>query len=110
MGVSYTTHIPRIPCITTILYFSSTMVKAVCVLNGDSSVTGTVHFEQEGSGPVTVTGRLLALLMDCTASMCINSVTTPMGAPVPGLISTWMGVNMVPQLMPRGRGTQEILG
>merc|ERR1712055_298831 len=50
-----------IPCITTVLYFSSNMVKAVCVLKGDSSVTGTVHFEQEGSGPVTVTGEITGL-------------------------------------------------
>merc|ERR1711936_315004 len=46
---------------TTVLYFSSTMVKAVCVLKGDSSVTGTVHFEQEGAGPVTVTGEITGL-------------------------------------------------
>ena len=37
------------------------MVKAVCVLKGDSPVTGTVHFEQEGSGPVTVTGDITGL-------------------------------------------------
>ena len=38
-----------------------TMVKAVCVLKGASEVAGTVHFEQEGSGPVKVTGEILGL-------------------------------------------------
>eukprot|EP00090_Calanus_glacialis_P013888 TRINITY_DN2251_c0_g1_i1.p1 TRINITY_DN2251_c0_g1~~TRINITY_DN2251_c0_g1_i1.p1 ORF type:complete len:154 (+),score=46.28 TRINITY_DN2251_c0_g1_i1:42-503(+) len=37
------------------------MVKAVCVLKGDGAVTGTVQFEQEGSGPVTLTGQLTGL-------------------------------------------------
>ena len=37
------------------------MVKAVCVLKGASEVAGTVHFEQEGSGPVKVTGEILGL-------------------------------------------------
>ena len=37
------------------------MVKAVCVLKGDGAVTGAVHFEQEGSGPVTVTGEITGL-------------------------------------------------
>merc|ERR1712179_623951 len=37
------------------------MVKAVCVFKGDSTVTGTVHFEQEGDGPVTLTGELSGL-------------------------------------------------
>ena len=37
------------------------MVKAVCVLKGASEVTGTVHFEQEGSGPVKVTGEISGL-------------------------------------------------
>jgi len=36
-------------------------MKAVCVLKGDGAVTGTVHFEQEGSGPVKVTGELTGL-------------------------------------------------
>ena len=38
-----------------------TMVKAVCVLKGASEVSGTVHFEQEGSGPVKVTGEITGL-------------------------------------------------
>ena len=37
------------------------MVKAVCVFKGDSAVTGTVHFEQEGEGPVNLTGELSGL-------------------------------------------------
>ena len=37
------------------------MVKAVCVLKGASEVTGTVHFEQDGSGPVKVTGEISGL-------------------------------------------------
>jgi len=37
------------------------MVKAVCVFKGDSTVTGTVHFEQEGDGPVVLTGELSGL-------------------------------------------------
>merc|ERR1719187_2418828 len=37
------------------------MVKAVCVLKGDGAVTGTVNFEQEGAGPVKVTGSLTGL-------------------------------------------------
>ena len=37
------------------------MVKAVCVLKGASEVAGTVHFEQEGSGPVKVTGEISGL-------------------------------------------------
>jgi len=37
------------------------MVKAVCVLRGDGAVTGTVFFEQEGEGPVTVSGELTGL-------------------------------------------------
>uniref|UniRef100_T1JAI9 Superoxide dismutase [Cu-Zn] n=1 Tax=Strigamia maritima TaxID=126957 RepID=T1JAI9_STRMM len=37
-------------------------VKAVCVLKGDSPVTGTVHFSQEGEcGPVCITGELAGL-------------------------------------------------
>merc|ERR1712037_895635 len=36
-------------------------MKAVCVLKGDGAVTGTVHGEQEGSGPVKVTGELTGL-------------------------------------------------
>merc|ERR550519_2003246 len=34
------------------------MVKAVCVFKGASTVTGTVHFEQVGEGPVNLTGEL----------------------------------------------------
>ena len=37
------------------------MVKAVCVLKGGSEVSGTVYFEQEGSGPVTVSGEITGL-------------------------------------------------
>ena len=37
------------------------MMKAVCVLKGASDVSGTVHFEQEGSGPVKVTGEITGL-------------------------------------------------
>lgn len=37
------------------------MVKAVCLLKGDSSVTGTIFFEQTDSGPVTVTGEITGL-------------------------------------------------
>ncbi|XP_023335406.1 superoxide dismutase [Cu-Zn] [Eurytemora carolleeae] len=36
------------------------MVKAVCVLKGEV-VNGTVHFEQEGDGPVTLSGELTGL-------------------------------------------------
>ncbi|XP_060084718.1 superoxide dismutase [Cu-Zn]-like [Ylistrum balloti] len=37
-------------------------VKAVCVLKGDSSVTGVVNFlQQDGSGPVHLTGELKGL-------------------------------------------------
>ncbi|CAM9153137.1 superoxide dismutase [Cu-Zn] [Lampetra fluviatilis] len=35
--------------------------RAVCVLKGDSPVTGTVHFEQEGCGPVVVKGHISGL-------------------------------------------------
>ena len=37
------------------------MVKAVCLFMGNSTITGAVHFEQEGSGPDTVTGELTGL-------------------------------------------------
>jgi len=36
-------------------------MKAVCVLKGDGAVTGTVHFNQEGDGPVTVSGEITGL-------------------------------------------------
>ncbi|XP_062587334.1 superoxide dismutase [Cu-Zn]-like [Saccostrea cucullata] len=40
----------------------SAPLKAVCVLKGDSSVTGTVHFNQEAPGsPVTVSGEISGL-------------------------------------------------
>uniref|UniRef100_A0A0K2A1R8 Superoxide dismutase [Cu-Zn] n=1 Tax=Castor fiber TaxID=10185 RepID=A0A0K2A1R8_CASFI len=35
--------------------------KAVCVLKGDGSVQGTVHFEQKANGPVVVRGRITGL-------------------------------------------------
>ena len=37
------------------------MVKAVCVLKGASEVTGTIYFEESGSGGVTVTGEISGL-------------------------------------------------
>ena len=37
------------------------MVKAVCVLKGDSSVTGTVYFEQSDEGAVKVSGEITGL-------------------------------------------------
>ncbi|XP_061169299.1 superoxide dismutase [Cu-Zn]-like [Saccostrea echinata] len=40
----------------------SAPLKAVCVLKGDSNVTGTVHFNQEAPGsPVTVSGEISGL-------------------------------------------------
>ncbi|XP_036284959.1 superoxide dismutase [Cu-Zn] [Pipistrellus kuhlii] len=35
--------------------------KAVCVLRGEGDVRGDIHFEQKGSGPVTVTGSISGL-------------------------------------------------
>ncbi|KAI5629161.1 superoxide dismutase [Cu-Zn] [Silurus asotus] len=35
--------------------------KAVCVLKGTGEVTGTVYFEQQGDGAVTVTGEINGL-------------------------------------------------
>ncbi|KAM7132745.1 superoxide dismutase [Cu-Zn] [Molossus nigricans] len=35
--------------------------KAVCVLKGDGSVKGVVHFEQKGKGPVIITGEIEGL-------------------------------------------------
>ncbi|KAI5099854.1 superoxide dismutase [Cu-Zn], partial [Silurus meridionalis] len=35
--------------------------KAVCVLKGTGEVTGTVYFEQQGEGAVTVTGEINGL-------------------------------------------------
>ncbi|KAM9172350.1 superoxide dismutase [Cu-Zn] isoform 1-T1 [Pangshura tecta] len=36
-------------------------VKAVCVLRGESLVTGTINFEQQDNGPVMVSGRITGL-------------------------------------------------
>ncbi|XP_040194800.1 superoxide dismutase [Cu-Zn] [Rana temporaria] len=36
-------------------------MKAICVLKGSTEVTGVVRFEQEGDGPVTVTGQITGL-------------------------------------------------
>jgi len=36
-------------------------VKAVCVLKGDTAVSGTVYFEQQAGGPVKLTGELKGL-------------------------------------------------
>ncbi|XP_054981002.1 superoxide dismutase [Cu-Zn] [Sorex araneus] len=35
--------------------------KAVCVLKGDGPVKGTIHFEQQGNGPVKVSGSISGL-------------------------------------------------
>jgi len=35
--------------------------KAVCVVSGDAQVKGTLVFEQQGNGPVTVTGEVTGL-------------------------------------------------
>uniref|UniRef100_H0Y057 Superoxide dismutase [Cu-Zn] n=1 Tax=Otolemur garnettii TaxID=30611 RepID=H0Y057_OTOGA len=37
------------------------MMKAVCVMKGDGTVQGTIHFEQQGNGPVMVNGRITGL-------------------------------------------------
>ncbi|XP_068768304.1 superoxide dismutase [Cu-Zn] [Struthio camelus] len=36
-------------------------LKAVCVMKGDSSVHGLIHFEQQGDGPVKITGKIECL-------------------------------------------------
>ncbi|XP_005283963.1 superoxide dismutase [Cu-Zn] [Chrysemys picta bellii] len=36
-------------------------VKAVCVLKGESPVTGVINFEQQDNGPVTLSGRITGL-------------------------------------------------
>ncbi|XP_053420391.1 superoxide dismutase [Cu-Zn] [Nycticebus coucang] len=36
-------------------------MKAVCVLKGDGAVQGTIHFEQQGNGPVMVKGSITGL-------------------------------------------------
>ncbi|XP_028007750.1 superoxide dismutase [Cu-Zn] [Eptesicus fuscus] len=35
--------------------------KAVCVLQGEGEVRGTIHFEQKGNGKVTVSGSIMGL-------------------------------------------------
>ncbi|XP_042636934.1 superoxide dismutase [Cu-Zn] [Orycteropus afer afer] len=35
--------------------------RAVCVLKGDGQVQGTIHFEQQGNGPVKVSGSITGL-------------------------------------------------
>ena len=52
------------------------MVKAVCVFKGESTVTGTVHFEQEGDGPVMLTGELNGLT-DGLHGFHVHQVKTP---------------------------------
>ncbi|XP_012669079.1 superoxide dismutase [Cu-Zn]-like [Otolemur garnettii] len=37
------------------------IMKAVCVLKGDGTVQGTIHFEQQGNGPVMVKGHITGL-------------------------------------------------
>ena len=37
------------------------MVKAVCVLKGSGETTGTIYFEDSGSGSVSVTGEISGL-------------------------------------------------
>uniref|UniRef100_A0A8C3GEH3 superoxide dismutase n=1 Tax=Cairina moschata TaxID=8855 RepID=A0A8C3GEH3_CAIMO len=36
-------------------------LKAVCVMKGDGPVEGVIHFQQQGNGPVKVTGRISGL-------------------------------------------------
>ena len=48
----------RIPDFTLL---NSTMVKAVCVLKGSGETTGTIYFEDSGSGSVSVTGEISGL-------------------------------------------------
>uniref|UniRef100_A0A7N8Y7M0 Superoxide dismutase [Cu-Zn] n=1 Tax=Mastacembelus armatus TaxID=205130 RepID=A0A7N8Y7M0_9TELE len=40
------------------------VLKAVCVLKGTGETSGTVHFEQEESDPVKVTGEIQGLTPD----------------------------------------------
>ncbi|XP_053447128.1 superoxide dismutase [Cu-Zn]-like [Nycticebus coucang] len=37
------------------------MMKAVCVLQGDGAVQGTIHFKQQGNEPVMVKGHITGL-------------------------------------------------
>ncbi|XP_032654182.1 superoxide dismutase [Cu-Zn] [Chelonoidis abingdonii] len=37
-------------------------VKAVCVLKGESPVTGVINFEQQDNGPVMLSGRITGLI------------------------------------------------
>uniref|UniRef100_A0A8C4UZC8 Superoxide dismutase 1 n=1 Tax=Falco tinnunculus TaxID=100819 RepID=A0A8C4UZC8_FALTI len=36
-------------------------LKAVCVMKGDGPVQGVIHFQQQGNGPVKITGRISGL-------------------------------------------------
>ena len=54
------------------------MVKAVCVLKGDSSVRGTIYFEDSGAGSVTVSGEISGL-SDGLHGFHIHQVTTGFG-------------------------------
>ena len=85
------------------------MVKAVCVLKGDGVVTGSVQFEQEGSGPVTLTGQLTGLADGLHGLHVHSLVTILMDAQVPDLTLTLMDVPMELQLMGKVNATLEIL-
>ncbi|NWH37376.1 SODC dismutase, partial [Chloropsis hardwickii] len=37
------------------------VARAVCVMRGEGAVQGVIHFEQQGSGPVKVTGKIIGL-------------------------------------------------
>ncbi|NXD00746.1 SODC dismutase, partial [Certhia familiaris] len=37
------------------------VVRAVCVMRGEGAVQGVIHFEQQGTGPVKVTGKITGL-------------------------------------------------
>nr|ACH45613.1 putative Cu/Zn superoxide dismutase variant 2 [Taeniopygia guttata] len=36
-------------------------MRAVCVMQGEGAVKGVIHFEQQGTGPVKVTGEITGL-------------------------------------------------
>ncbi|XP_041316372.1 superoxide dismutase [Cu-Zn] [Pyrgilauda ruficollis] len=36
-------------------------MRAVCVMRGEGAVEGVIHFEQQGTGPVKVTGKITGL-------------------------------------------------